>query len=198
MNPSFKKFFIHILILSSWCIFVNNTVSWAGWLSESTTSGQDYSDVHVARIIDSDSFILESREKIRLIGLKAPEVPKNIHIAEQLKEEGTRRENLSTAPVIIPNKEIDPKVDLSTRSYRFIKEMLEGKNVRLEFDTQSKDDDFFTLAYAYLEDGTFVNAEILRQGYASLKILPPNTKYADQLREAYREAREEKKGLHSE
>ncbi len=36
---------------------------------------------------------------------------------------------------------------------------------------------------------------IRRQGFASLHIRPPNTKYSDQLSAAYREAREEKRGL---
>ncbi len=41
----------------------------------------------------------------------------------------------------------------------------------------------------------FLNAEILRQGFANLSIRPPNMKFAKELREAYREARAEKRGL---
>jgi len=43
---------------------------------------------------------------------------------------------------------------------------------------------------------TFVNAEILRQGYANLSFDPRLRKYNDKLQKAYREAREEKRGLH--
>jgi len=53
------------------------------------------------------------------------------------------------------------------------------------------------LAYAYLKDEsrTFVNAEIIKQGYASLMTIPPNVKYADLFAKLYREAREFKRGL---
>jgi hypothetical protein len=40
-----------------------------------------------------------------------------------------------------------------------------GKRVRLEYDQQRQDKYGRTLAYVYLENGTFVNAEIIRQGY---------------------------------
>ncbi|MDI6606193.1 MAG: thermonuclease family protein, partial [Candidatus Omnitrophota bacterium] len=51
------------------------------------------------------------------------------------------------------------------------------------------------LAYVYLEDGTFVNAQILKQGYASLMTIPPNVKYAELFLKLYREARENRRGL---
>ncbi len=48
--------------------------------------------------------------------------------------------------------------------------MVQGKRVRLEFDqanTQIGHKDRYkrTLAYIFLEDGTFLNVEIIRQGY---------------------------------
>jgi endonuclease YncB( thermonuclease family) len=49
-----------------------------------------------------------------------------------------------------------------------------------------------------LDNELFVNAEILRQGFAFLQIRPPNTKYSKELREAYTEARLEKRGLQGE
>ena len=42
--------------------------------------------------------------------------------------------------------------------------MVEGKKVRLEYDWERKDKHGRTPAYVYLEDGTFLNAEIIRQG----------------------------------
>ena len=41
-----------------------------------------------------------------------------------------------------------------------------GKNVRLGFDVQKRDRYGRLLAYVYLLDGTFVNLELVRQGYA--------------------------------
>jgi micrococcal nuclease len=48
--------------------------------------------------------------------------------------------------------------------------MVEGKRVRLEFDQANtlrghKDRYRRTLAYVFLEDGTLLNAEIIKQGY---------------------------------
>ena len=34
----------------------------------------------------------------------------------------------------------------------FTRELLEGQHVRLEFDNEKKDDDYFTLAYVFLKD----------------------------------------------
>jgi micrococcal nuclease len=42
--------------------------------------------------------------------------------------------------------------------------LVEGKRIRLEYDQQRHDQYGRTLAYVYLENGTFVNAEIIKQG----------------------------------
>ena len=84
---------------------------------------------------------------------------------------------------------------LGRRSYEFTKNLVEGKRVRLEFDVERYDKYRRTLAYVYLLDGTFVNARIVEEGYASLMTYPPNVKYADLFLKLYREARENKKGL---
>ena len=52
----------------------------------------------------------------------------------------------------------------------FTKKMVQGKRVRLEFDQANasighKDRYRRTLAFVYLENGTFLNAEIIKQGY---------------------------------
>jgi micrococcal nuclease len=67
--------------------------------------------------------------------------------------------------------------------------------VRLEFDVQERDRYGRLLAYVYLEDGTFVNAEILRQGYGVLLTVPPNVKFAEEFLEIQRQAREAGRGL---
>ena len=72
---------------------------------------------------------------------------------------------------------------------------MEGKKVKLEYDVESRDVQDRWQAYVFLPDGRMANAELLRQGFVYLKIRPPNLKYANQLREAYQEARREKRGL---
>ena len=50
----------------------------------------------------------------------------------------------------------------------FSKGLVEGKRIRLEYEPEyDKDTDGHTLAYVYLEDGTLLNAEIIKKGYGS-------------------------------
>jgi len=75
------------------------------------------------------------------------------------------------------------------------KVLVEGKMVRLEDDVQKLDKYGRSLAYVYLEDGTFVNAELVRIGYAQVSTYPPNVKYVDTFIEYQREALTEKRGM---
>jgi micrococcal nuclease len=84
---------------------------------------------------------------------------------------------------------------MGMRAYEFTRKLVEGKKVRLEFDVEKRDKYERLLAYVYLPDGTFVNAEIVRQGYASLLTIPPDVKYADLFAQLYKEARENRRGL---
>jgi micrococcal nuclease len=47
----------------------------------------------------------------------------------------------------------------------------------------------------YLSDGKMLNEEIVKAGYANLMTIPPNVKYQEKFLKAYREARENKRGL---
>ena len=54
------------------------------------------------------------------------------------------------------------------------------------------------LAYVYLdapEGRVFINAELIRTGYALVYTVPPDVEQADVLLEAEREAREAERGL---
>lgn len=147
-------------------------------------TGRNYENVRVEKVLSADSFILEGGQKIRLIGLNALPAPK--------------RQQIKTDEYGIIVKEVNPVSTLIEQAFDFAKDLLENKYVRLELDAEQRDEKFKTLAYAFLSDGTFVNAEILRQGFANLKLSPLNKKYTEQLRRAYQEAREQKRGLQGE
>lgn len=123
--------------------------------------------VVVKRVVDGDTFETETGEKVRLIGVDTPESVK-------------------------PNSPVEP---YGKEASAFTKKMLEGKKVRLEYDVAPKDKYGRTLAYVYLEDGTFYNERLLLEGYAQVLTVPPNVKYADRLLAAQKKAREEGKGL---
>ncbi len=59
------------------------------------------------------------------------------------------------------------------------RKLVDGKTVRLEFDVQQLDRYKRLLAYVYLEDGTFVTAWLVEQGYAQVMTVPLNVKYQD-------------------
>jgi micrococcal nuclease len=79
--------------------------------------------------------------------------------------------------------------------------MAEGKLVRLELDPLSsrrgdgKDRYSRPPAYVFLQDGTHLNAEIIRQGYGFAVSGSPPLKYQEEFRRLEREAREQRRGL---
>jgi micrococcal nuclease len=98
----------------------------------------------------------------------------------------------------------------------FVRGLVEGKQVRLEYDAQKIDHDGKTLAYVYRflcsacaieavqgyeysssEDGTyiFVNGTILKSGYGTFMTNPSNLKYFQLFQRLYKEAVEAKRGL---
>ena len=73
--------------------------------------------------------------------------------------------------------------------------LVDIKTVRLEFDVEQRDRHGRLLSYVYLEDGTFVNAWLVKWGYAQVMTVPPNVKHQDLFLKLQREAREAKRGL---
>ncbi|MEM5794157.1 MAG: thermonuclease family protein [Candidatus Aenigmatarchaeota archaeon] len=75
-----------------------------------------------------------------------------------------------------------------------LREMVENKNVFLEADTTNSDSSGRLLRYVFVGD-TFVNLEMVRQGFASVYIVSSNQKYSSQLLEAEEYARKNKLGI---
>lgn len=141
----------------------------------------DYSNVLVERAVDGDTLKLETGERVRLIGIDTPEM----HDSKKLYKDSQRS-----------GQDVTTIQKLGRRSYEFTKQLVEGKRVSLEFDVEKYDKYDRLLAYVYLKDSkVFVNAEIVKEGYASLMTYPPNVKYAALFRKLYQEARENRLGL---
>jgi len=128
--------------------------------------------MNVVKIVDGDTFWasdrIEKGIKIRLIGVDAPE-------------------SRNTG-----NKKIGY---YGQQSKEYLTKLLENKMVRLEYDVDRYDQYERTLAYVYLDDGTFVNAELVKQGYAMVMTVPPNVKYVDKFVKLQRRARNKNLGL---
>ncbi|MFA6216834.1 MAG: thermonuclease family protein [Candidatus Omnitrophota bacterium] len=139
-----------------------------------------YCDILVNRVVDGDTLVLEGGQRVRLIGIDTPEM----HESNKLYRDSQRT-----------SQSVETIKELGKRSYQFTRGLLEGKRVKVEFDVEKKDKYGRLLGYVYLADGTFVNAEIVKQGYASIMTYPPNVKYADLFLKLSQEARENKRGL---
>lgn len=126
----------------------------------------------VTKVVDGDTFWIDDGSekglKIRLIGIDAPE------------------------PVNAFRKKKEP---FGEEASRFMEKLIAGKKVRIEYDVGPRDRYGRALVYAWLENGIFINAEMLRQGYAVVMTIPPNVKYADYFLKLQRKARKQKKGL---
>jgi len=132
----------------------------------------NYSDILVTKVFDGDTLRLATGEKVRLIGIDAPETEYSYK---------DQREKRKRSPEYYQE---------ARRATQFLKELVEGKRVRLEFDLEKRDKYDRLLAYVYLPDGTFVNAEILKEGYARPMNISPNVQYADLFQRLCQEAKE--------
>lgn len=94
--------------------------------------------LRVRQVIDGDTLTVSGIGTVRLIGVDAPE-----------KTGGYR--------------ESEPYGDAATK---FLRSLVDGKLVRLEYEGETKDQYNRTLAYVFLEDGTLVNEAIIRAGFA--------------------------------
>jgi micrococcal nuclease len=141
----------------------------------------DYANIMVKRVVDGDTLLLENGLRVRLIGIDTPEIHESAKLSRDSKRSG---------------EDAGAIKQMGQKAYEFTRSLVEGKRVGLEFDVEKYDKYNRLLAYVFLKsNGMFVNAEIVRQGYASLMTIPPNVKYADQFRQLYQEARENKRGL---
>jgi micrococcal nuclease len=91
-----------------------------------------------------------------------------------------------------PNEPVEWMGPEATQANR---ELVGGKTIYLEKDVSETDQYGRLLRYVFLTSGTFVNAELVRQGYAQAISYPPDVKYQHLLTEVQEEARENGRGL---
>ncbi len=128
----------------------------------------------VARVIDGDTIDIAMNadmkpERVRLIGINTPET------VDPRK------------PVECFGKEASLKM----------KELTEGKSVRIEGDSSQDAYDKYhrRLAYVFLLDGTFVNKEMIAEGYAYEYTYRVPYQYQEEFKAAEHSAREAGRGL---
>jgi micrococcal nuclease len=134
----------------------------------------------VERVVDGDTLKLSDKRRVRLIGVDTPE----LHYSEKLLRDSQRT-----------HKDIKAIQELGAKAADFTRSLCERKSVRIETDVRKLDKYGRLLAYIYLEDGTFLNAKILEEGYGQVMTIPPDVKYADYFLKLGRKAKESARGL---
>ncbi len=77
-------------------------------------------------------------------------------------------------------------------------DLVQNKEIRLVYDVERKDRYGRTLAYVHVNTdigNIFVNAYLVREGYAKVATYPPNVKYVDVFKKLQKQAQENKVGL---
>ncbi|SHK39604.1 thermonuclease family protein [Thermocrinis minervae] len=139
----------------------------------------------VHHVTDGDTIVViidGKKERVRLIGIDAPESSINPRIEKQ--------RSLGDVQTILK---------MGQEAKEYVQSLVKpGDKVYLEFDVQQRDKYGRLLAYVYLKDGRMLNKEIICNGYAMPLTIPPNVKYADEFRRCYIQAREKGLGLWKE
>jgi micrococcal nuclease len=121
---------------------------------------------YVKRAIDGDTILLANGDRVRYIGINTPETKHPYKPVEYFGKEASD----------------------------YNKRLVESKWVRLEYDVERRDRYGRLLAYVFLDD-LFINAKMVKEGYAQVYTVPPNVKHQELFLKLQREARENGRGL---
>jgi micrococcal nuclease len=137
----------------------------------------------ILRVIDGDTLMVRlegTKDRVRLIGVDTPEVFHSKKLARDARASARDRKVIQA---------------LGREASRFVRSLAKpGDSIRLEYDREKRDRYGRLLAYVYLSDGTFLNAEIIRRGYGQAYTRFP-FKYLEEFRALEREACEKRRGL---
>lgn len=138
----------------------------------------------VTKVIDGDTFKMSNGEKVRLIGIDTPEK----YDSDKLDRESVRT-----------GRDRNTIKKLGEEASEYVRKLVEGKRVKLVSEPGYEDKDKYgrSLRYVYLEDGTFINAKIIEEGYANV-YNAANVSKIIEFRRLEKEARENNRGLWGE
>lgn len=123
----------------------------------------------VVRVVDGDTIEVrlgDRLESVRYIGVDTPEV----RHPKRGEEPGGREASAVN------------------------RQLVAGKQVRLELDVQARDRYGRMLAYVWIGD-VMINAELVRLGYAQVMTVPPNVRHQALFLKLQRDARDARRGL---
>ncbi len=133
----------------------------------------EISHAYVTRVVDGDTIVIDrgrGQERLRYIGVDTPE---------------TRH----------PRKGLQC---FGRAASAYNARLVDAEPVRLAGDVQERDRLGRRLAYVYrIRDGLFVNAELVRGGFARTLTIPPNIRFAARFAAVAADARRARRGLWS-
>ena len=111
-------------------------------------------------------------------------------------EEAVRYIGIDTPESVKPGSPVEC---FAKRASAFNERLVGGERVRLVRDVEARDRYGRLLAYVYrARDGLFVNAELVRRGYATVATFPPNVAHEREFRRLANRARLSGRGLWAE
>lgn len=153
---------------TAWLAFVISLLALTSCSPGSKNEQQDqYTHYEVLGVVDGETLDLEDLGRVLLIGVNAPNIADGKKPAQRYAKE----------------------------SAQFLKRLALHERVRLEYDEEKVEKKSKkTLVYMYLQDGTFVNEEVIKQGYGAVSRRSP-FKFEDQFKASEKEAKEFKRGI---
>ncbi len=137
------------------------------WTQRSSRPRLPQQPLRVVKVIDGDTVVLSDGRTVRYIGVDTPEQGQPYYDAAK----------------------------------NFNRRLVLGKQVELELDVERYDHYGRLLAYVFVRNlrgqRLFVNAELIRNGFARVYTKPPNVRYTDLFVQLQEEARRKRRGLWS-
>ncbi len=138
----------------------------------------------VKGVVDGDTIYVvykNQEESIRLIGIDTPESSTNDKALKDAERTHNSVQKITT---------------MGKQAAKYVRTLVKrGDKIGIEFDVQKRDEYGRMLCYVHLSDGTMLNEKIIRAGYARPMTHPPNVRYQHIFSKAYKEARENRRGL---
>jgi len=161
--------------------------------------------VKVISVIDGETLQLSNGGKVRLIGIDVPASSKNAKLRDDIKATGKDAKTLIAA---------------GKNAAKFLRKLIKNEKIGLEYDAKVEEKSGLKWVYVYFyldphldmeipetwytelspKEGerqlrVFLNATMIREGYAQMKIMPPNVKFQGLFSKLQEEAKEQKRGL---
>lgn len=123
----------------------------------------------VTEVLDGDTVVLEGGSQVRLVGIQAPKLPLG-------------RPGFRAWPFAGPSRAA-------------LRALAAGRHVRLSHGGRERDRHGRMLAHLHLDDGTWVQGELLRGGFARVYSFPDNRALVAEMLALEREARAARRGM---